>query len=230
MPPAARQTSQPGKPALQARSALTLERILSAAEELLVDREFDQLSVAEIAAKAGGAVGTVYGRVADKEDLLFCLHERYTERAAERVAETFGGLGDAGLEARVEALCHLMVGLIHDHRGIGRAMTNRLYTSPAHTPSESMSAFRKDATSMFRSAAAFLAERMPGGANAENQAACEFALLAAQDVTQSRIVYGSRSGLALKYSQQELKARTTELVLRYLTAPIQAKDLESSDA
>ncbi|MEM7754101.1 MAG: TetR/AcrR family transcriptional regulator [Planctomycetota bacterium] len=230
MPPAARQTSQPGKPALQARSAQTLERILSAAEELLVEREFDQLSVAEIASKAGCAVGTVYGRVADKEDLLFCLHERYMARAAERAGAMYGGLGDAGLEARIEALCDLMVDLIHDHRGVVWAMTNRLYASPSQSTNENMSDLRRDATSMFRFAAAFLAECMPGGATAENQVACEFALLAAHDVTQSRIVYGSRSGLALQYGQQELKARTTELILRYLTAPPRAENLESSDA
>ncbi len=215
-----------GKPALQARSADTLERILSAAEALLVDREFDQLSVADIASKAGCAVGTVYGRVADKEHLLFCLHDRYMACATKQAGDLFSTLDDAGLVERVEALCELMVSLFHKHRGVVRAVTNHLYTSPSEAANENMSGFRKNATSMFRSAAAFLAERMPNRTDAQTRTACEFALLAAQDVAQGRIVFGTRSGLALKYSHKELKARTADLILRYLNAHSQTNHPE----
>lgn len=209
---------QGGKPAHQARSAETLERILCATEELLIDREFDQITIAEIATAAGCAVGTVYGRVTDKEHLLFCLHDRYVARAAERAAEVYGVLGDAGLVERVESLCDLMVSVVHEHRGVVRAVMNHLYTSPSEAANEILGPMRREATALFRAGATFLAECMPGGANGENQAACEFALLATQDVTQGRIVFGNRSGLALKYSKKELKARTAELILRYLDA------------
>lgn len=215
-----------GKPTLQARSADTLERILRAAERLLPDREFDQITMAELATEAGCAVGTVYGRVENKEHLLFCLHERFTAAAAERVAETFGGLGDADLQQRVEALCVLMVDIIHDHRGVTRALTNHLYASSSQAASQSMRAFREQGTAMFRGAAAFLADRMPDSANPETQAACVFALLAAQDVAQGRIVYGARSGLDFQYSLEELKQRTAELILRYLNAHIRENSSE----
>lgn len=207
-----------GKPALQSRSADTLERILCAAELLLDDREFDEITIAEIAAEAGCAVGTVYGRVENKEHLLFCLHDRFTKSAEKRVAQTFGSVGDASLEQRVVALCDLMVGILHEHRGVNRALTNHLYASPSQAASQSMKSFRKKITTMFRGAAAFLAEGMPDSAHPETRAACEFALLAAQDVAQGRIVFGARSGLDVKYSLKELRRRTAELILRYLTA------------
>ena len=211
-----------GKPALQARSAETLERILLATEDLLADHEFDEISIAQIASRAGCAVGTVYGRVTNKEHLLYCLNERYMTRAAERAAEAFGVLGDADLVERVESLCELMVSLVHEHRGVIRAVMNHLYTSPSQAANEILGPMRRDATSMFRAGATILAEGMPGGANTQNQASCEFALLAAQDVTQGRIVFGNRSGLALKYSLKELKRRTAELILRYLSVYPQA--------
>ena len=219
-----------GKPALQARSADTLERILLAVERLLVDREFDQLSIAESAAEAGCAVGTVYGRVENKEHLLFCLHDRFTASAEEKVGEVLGAARDGGLEERVVALCDLLVRILHEHRGVNRALTNHLYASSSQAASQSMSRFRKKITAMFRGAAAFLAEGMPDSANPETRAACEFALLAAQDVAQGRIVFGARSGVDLKYSLKELKRRTAELILRYLQAHVRENTPESSDA
>ncbi len=48
------------------------------------------------------------------------------------------------------------------------------------------------------------------------QVAIEFALLAAFEVAQSRVVYGDRSGISIQYSQDEIKARLTAMVLAYL--------------
>lgn len=208
---------QAGKPVLQARSADTLDRILNATEELLVDREFDQITIAEIASHAGCAVGTVYGRVTNKERLLFCLHDRYMTNATQEAINIFSTLGSARLIERVSALCDLMVDLLHDNLGVVRAVTNHLYTSSSKAASESISGLKNDATTMFRSTAAFLAEPLPNATDPQTLIDCEFALLAAHDVIQSRIIFGTRSGLELDYSPDDLKARTTDLMMRYLT-------------
>ena len=73
-PPA---TPKAANPALQARSRETLDRILAAAEELLETREFDELTMVDLADHAGCGVGTVYGRLENKESLLLCLHEQF---------------------------------------------------------------------------------------------------------------------------------------------------------
>ena len=55
--------------AKQERSRETLARILAAAEELLEIREFDELTMSDLAKHARCAVGTLYGRLPNKESL-----------------------------------------------------------------------------------------------------------------------------------------------------------------
>ena len=87
---------------------------------------------------------------------------------------------------------------------------------PSDEVSASVATFRRSATAGFRQAAAFLAERVDRKIHPVPQAACEFGLLAATDVAQSRIVFGDRSGLRINYSPKSLKARITALLLAYL--------------
>lgn len=63
----------------QARSRETLDRFLAAIEDLLADRTFDELTVADIAERADRTVGSFYGRFADKDAALRALHARYLE-------------------------------------------------------------------------------------------------------------------------------------------------------
>jgi AcrR family transcriptional regulator len=63
----------------QARSRETLDRFLSAIEELLADRSFDELTIADIAARADRTIGSFYGRFADKDAALRSLHARYLD-------------------------------------------------------------------------------------------------------------------------------------------------------
>ena len=54
----------------QARTHRVLERIVGATRELLQEGQFDSVTVADIARRAGVSVGTVYQRFASKEHLL----------------------------------------------------------------------------------------------------------------------------------------------------------------
>ena len=69
-------------PPQQARSQETLERLLDAAEELIEERGFENISVAEITRKARSSVGAFYSRFKDKQGLLHYLHERFSQQAA----------------------------------------------------------------------------------------------------------------------------------------------------
>lgn len=69
------------RPPRQARSHLTLGRILDAAESLLLEKHWEEASVAEIAKRAGSSVGAFYTRFRDKDALLSALHERFVEEA-----------------------------------------------------------------------------------------------------------------------------------------------------
>lgn len=69
------------RPPLQARSQLTLSRILDAAESILAEKSWEDTSVAEIARRAGSSVGAFYSRFPDKDTLLAALHQRFLEEA-----------------------------------------------------------------------------------------------------------------------------------------------------
>lgn len=69
------------RPPLQARSQLTLSRILDAAEAILAEKSWEDTSVAEIARRAGSSVGAFYSRFPDKDTLLAALHQRFLEEA-----------------------------------------------------------------------------------------------------------------------------------------------------
>ncbi|MGB1699548.1 MAG: TetR/AcrR family transcriptional regulator, partial [Nannocystaceae bacterium] len=58
------------KPVSQQRSQRTLQRIIDAFAMLLHTKTFEEITVAEICRAAGCSVGSFYGRVASKDDLL----------------------------------------------------------------------------------------------------------------------------------------------------------------
>jgi AcrR family transcriptional regulator len=68
-------------PPRQARSQQTLDRLLDAAEELLITRGFDEISVPEIVERAQSSVGAFYARFKDKDGLLHALHQRTCDDA-----------------------------------------------------------------------------------------------------------------------------------------------------
>ena len=82
------------RPPQQARSQLTLSRILDATEAILAEKSWEDAGVAEIARRAGSSVGAFYSRFRDKDALLVgaapALHR--------------GGVRDLGGGARGDAL------------------------------------------------------------------------------------------------------------------------------
>lgn len=60
----------------QARSHATLTRLLDAAEELFLQNPPQDVSIADIVARAGSSIGGFYSRFPDKDALLRALQER----------------------------------------------------------------------------------------------------------------------------------------------------------
>lgn len=61
------------RPPSQARSQETLERFVAATRELLQERPFEDITVADIVARAGRTVGSFYARFDDKDGVLLAL-------------------------------------------------------------------------------------------------------------------------------------------------------------
>jgi len=69
------------KPPQQARSQATLERLLDAAEALILEQGVSALTVSEVARRANSSVGAFYARFPDKDALLSTLHARSCDEA-----------------------------------------------------------------------------------------------------------------------------------------------------
>src|SRR5262245_53720095 len=59
----------------QARSQKTLDRFLQATREILCEKEFAEITVAEIVQRAGSSCGAFYARFPSKEALLPALYD-----------------------------------------------------------------------------------------------------------------------------------------------------------
>lgn len=109
----------------QTRSQQTQERLLQALERLLAEQYFDQLTIRDIAAEAGVAVGTVYRRFKDKEALLPVLYQRYEDALQEWLVDVWSNENLArysGLRQRLHHVIAEQANFFVRHRGIMRTV------------------------------------------------------------------------------------------------------------
>ena len=112
------------RPPRQRRSQETLDRFLLAAQNLLEEKTFNEVSVNEIVERAGSSVGAFYVRFADKQALLDCLRDAFTremEEEARRLALT-RDWASTPLETAVAEFIRVLVQQHRKHRGTLRAL------------------------------------------------------------------------------------------------------------
>ncbi|MCZ6835339.1 MAG: TetR/AcrR family transcriptional regulator [Planctomycetota bacterium] len=118
----------------QPRSQETLERLAQATMQLLEEKSFEQISIEEIAKRAGSSVGGFYARFPDKEALYEYLYVQYEGELAATRSEMFDPTRwlDVPLQPRVEAIIVLCLNVIKQRAGFFRTMALRVHMN--HTP------------------------------------------------------------------------------------------------
>ena len=108
----------------QSRSKKTMEEILHAASEILEEKNFDKLTVAEVVNKAGASVGAFYGRFKDKEALLQELDENFFKSFTERSSLFWESGHWAGKTAEyiIEDVTRFIVEMYSRNRGLLRSL------------------------------------------------------------------------------------------------------------
>lgn len=111
-------------PPLQERSRATLEALLRAAESLLLEKSFADVSVTSIVREAGSSSGSFYARFRDKTALLHALHQRFVERGIAKAEALVSSLGHRKLStAELSALVvDSLVATFSADRGVIRAV------------------------------------------------------------------------------------------------------------
>lgn len=111
----------------QLRSQETLERILEAAEELLLEKRFEAIAVSEIAKRARSSVGAFYARFSDKEALLRCVFERFYAQAlatAEHALDP-GRWDGVGAQEFLEASTRFLIRVFREREHFVAALAHR---------------------------------------------------------------------------------------------------------
>ncbi|GAB2671932.1 TetR family transcriptional regulator [Saccharopolyspora gloriosae] len=92
----------------QARSAATLARVLRAAEELVSAVGLEEMTIGEVAERAGTSVGAIYRRFAGKEQLIAALTERMLQRREADLAERLRA-AEPSLSGVLDAYAHALL-------------------------------------------------------------------------------------------------------------------------
>jgi AcrR family transcriptional regulator len=101
-------------PRWQRRPAARRDELLDAAQRLFTRNGLAQTSVADIAAEARVAKGSVYRYFESKETLLGAMKDRFFERMMERVAEAVAALPDADFVELADAAIDATIRLLFD--------------------------------------------------------------------------------------------------------------------
>ena len=173
--------------AKQARSRLTLHRLLSAAEALLEHGGLEAATVPAIAETAGVSVGVVYRRFPDKDALLRAVYERffsvYGEQNRARLQSV--ALLDLPLEKVARAI---IVGMTHGYRqrrGLLRALLRYART---HQDAEFRAAAKKMDQDALRAIVYLLLRHRDQIAHPQPEKAIELGLVAVAATLQNLVL------------------------------------------
>jgi len=204
------------RPVRQARSQETLERLLDSTESLLVNKGFEGVTVAEIAARAGLSVGAVYSRFRDKDAVLQCLMDRFVAQAKSTADATLDIDRWQGACSE-EIVSEFIVFLVEIHReriGILRELVARARnTAPVVERKEELIRHIGDRL------AALLLERGEQISHPDPAFAVSFGLRLVLGCLEQAILSGASSGsgaYGLPASDDRLAAELTRTYLSYL--------------
>jgi AcrR family transcriptional regulator len=116
----------------QSRSEQTQERLLQAAEALILEKGLADASVPEIARRARSSVGGFYARFPDKDALLRALEERFFAEMLGRVEQLAdaGRWADASITTIVAACAEELVTVFRERRNLIAAFLHRATRNP----------------------------------------------------------------------------------------------------
>jgi AcrR family transcriptional regulator len=197
-------------PPRQARSRQSERRLLGAARALLAERGWDEITVAEIAARAGLAVGAFYARFSGKEALFAQLEGEVAADSLANVAR-LRALATRGASP-AELLADLVashIRLYREHAAVARALVAR-----SHADREARERLRELSRRSYAEVTRAL--RRAGARPASAAARIEFALYVERSVLREAILFGEGWSKRRRFSDAEIGAETVRLLARYL--------------
>ena len=204
------------RPVQQARSQLTLERLLDSAEALIAEKGFADVPVADIARRAGVSVGAFYSRLRDKDALLHCLQDRFVAEAratADAALEPESWRGASIAEIGRQAIA-FMVEIHRERAGILREILGRAHSDPEIVErKEQLIAYICERLQRL------LLERRQEISHPDPEAASGFAFRLLLGVLKEAILFGGPDMYGIPRTDDSLGEELTRAFLGYLGVP-----------
>ena len=205
----------PVRPPRQDRSRKTLDRLVSATEELLSEKSFAEATIAEIVNRGQTSVGAFYGRFADKEALLQFLDQSMEDVAIESwdhflAPERWKGASVAEI---MEAFIGHWVRAHREKAGVLRTLF--LYARDRPQPEFLKRARRLNGHVLIR-LTALLLRRRHAISHPDPERAIGLGLLMVVTTLREAILFGDKKLYPMRVPDEVLAAELTRSFLAYL--------------
>src|SRR5262245_25792545 len=173
---------------LQQRSRETADRFAAAAEELLRDRAFEEISIQDIVHKAERPTGSFYARFASKEALLPFIYQRYHEDLERVFASRVERVDWASLGFRdaVAALVEVIVATFLEQRWLIRAVALFARARPEALPADIVERRRR----VYDHAVRALIRHRSRIAHDDPEAAIRFGIFMVSSIAREKLLFG----------------------------------------
>jgi AcrR family transcriptional regulator len=202
------------KPPRQRRSHESLERILDAAESLIRERGFDNMTIAEVVHRSGSSVGSIYARFNNKLGLLRAVQVRYHGRVQNDIFAAFSG-DHPRAESLEEAVTRIVTVLsrhVLNEPELFRAFVLQAVFDPGvRTQGERTNAQRRD-----KVVEILLAHRSEIR-HPDPERAARWFYSSCMAVLRERVTFGENAELSGGFKDEDLVAEMTRMTSSYLT-------------
>ncbi len=204
------------KPPKQRRSQESLERILDAAETLIRERGFEQMTIAEVVQRSDSSVGSLYARFRDKLALLRAVQVRYHARVENGIAAEFSGahpqdecLEDAARRV-VTVLCDY---LLHEPELFRAFVLQAVFDPGVRAQGEAANAKRRERV------AAVLLQHRDEIRHDDPEAAARWFYSICMAFLRERITFGAEAELSGGFPDEKMRSELARTAIRYLLTP-----------
>jgi AcrR family transcriptional regulator len=194
----------------QARSRQSFERALDAAVALLVERGSPSFTLVEVAQASGVSTGSMYGRIASKDDLIRAAHDREMQRISAETVEAFAAAPAGGSdELRVRFAIRALAGLLEQNAPV---------LSPFMLLANHDDVIASQGKSAFVQMTTLFEQTMLGSASASarKRRAVRWACTVVYSVLARQLALGSDPGAAADYRMDQVVSELIAMITVYL--------------
>jgi len=203
-------------PALQARALRTEQAIVEAARALLSERDFEAVSVAAIARRAGVSVGGVYARFPDKAAIALAVDEHLLARARQALSQAMTKKGSESVETIIASYVRAMIRFFAENRPLMSTLALRSRGDERYAARDAAREFNRFAHSTLCDR---LLEHRDQIHHPDPRQATELGIMMVSAAAREMVLFGEQRMNLSNRSGRELARELTRAFCGYLGAP-----------